>query len=660
MARLAATLLLLTTTIASAQTWPPLTRPPAAVGGGQKDAALIVTVQDYATAPDVVGAEANGRAWLMYLTRSRGIPASRVKWLRDQEAAKELLVDAARQVAGWADPGGTVWFVFVGHGAPAPDGKDGVLVGYDAQQNAKMLYSRSVRQRELLQLLAKGRHARTVAVIDACFSGQTGSGGALAPGLQPFLAAKTDVSGTRATVLSAGTNHEFAGPLPGAARPAFSYLVLGALRGWGDSNHDGQVTASEAVGYAGGVLRTLVKGRTQTPQVAGPASVTLARPGRRAERGPDLVAMQARPTPSATAPTFGQGLGPAPVVGSVGRLQGDLPTTSLSDMDVTYLKLLQAAKRADRNEKRTYHQIAAAWEAVVRYRGKNPMKAAAAKRRDEWRAMNDTICNRRAKADEVRARHATDKAKLEQLLSLDDDVVGRARKQALKREFTAAYAPWKALLGKKKARSAGRAQCSRTRVVRPLAPVPAPAKAAAASSYDQAMTMGTAAAKGGDHRGAIKHYEQALKLNARSVEPLAKSGYAYLALGDSGRAIQLFQAAKRKNPGYRSTYIGLGKALELAGRNKDAIKIYRQYVRMCPNCRRATDVRASIKRLTAKPDRPMSTGADKARKLVALGHRAMKNNNYKLALLYYRKAKALHPSATTDRFIAAAKRKLKQ
>jgi hypothetical protein len=48
-------------------------------------------------------------------------------------------------------------------------------------------------------------------------------------------------------VLSAGKGDQFAGPLPGLGRPAFSWLVLGALRGWGDADRDGTVTAREAV-----------------------------------------------------------------------------------------------------------------------------------------------------------------------------------------------------------------------------------------------------------------------------------------------------------------------------------------------------------------------------------------------------------------------------
>ncbi len=76
-------------------------------------------------------------------------------------------------------------------------------------------------------------------------------------------------------------------------RPAFSYLVLGALRGWGDADRDGQVSAEEAVRYAGTAMRVLVKSRTQTPQVHGEgAAAPLVKSA--GEAGPDLAGLVLR------------------------------------------------------------------------------------------------------------------------------------------------------------------------------------------------------------------------------------------------------------------------------------------------------------------------------------------------------------------------------
>ena len=296
--------LLLTAVPAAASTisWPDVAAPLPVSRDGGGDAAVIVGVERYGSVPPVPGATDNAKDWYAYLTRVRGVPTASTRLLLDNEGTREKLRKYAVEAAGRVRPGGTLWFVFIGHGAPAPDGKDGILVGFDAQQDPDMLYDRSLPREELLGLLGKGKQARTVVLLDACFSGRTASGAALAPGLQPLLpvAARVPVS---ATVLSAGRADQFAGPLPGSTRPAFSFLVLGALRGWGDGNGDGNVSAQEAVDYAGDALRSLQNERTQTPEVAGPgADRALATGGK--ERGPDLAALVLERRGGRMAPTL--------------------------------------------------------------------------------------------------------------------------------------------------------------------------------------------------------------------------------------------------------------------------------------------------------------------------------------------------------------------
>lgn len=169
---------------------------------------------------------------------------------------------------------------------PARDGKDGLLVGADAQGEPESLYARSLPKAEALQILQKSRAARVVVVLDACFSGRTASGKPLVEGLQPLVVTREEAPVSAKTVLlTAAKGDEFAGPLPGLSRPAFSYLLLGGLRGWADADGDGKVSAAEAGAYAGKVLRVLAQGRTQTPTVEG-GKDTLLGEGR--EAGPPL------------------------------------------------------------------------------------------------------------------------------------------------------------------------------------------------------------------------------------------------------------------------------------------------------------------------------------------------------------------------------------
>ena len=267
--------------------WPDLTSPARSIGGGDHDAAVIVGVEDYAFVPPVPGAEANAKAWYDYLTKTRNAAPGSVKLLLGSDAAREDLLTAAQKAAAKAGPGGTLWFVFIGHGAPSSDGKDGLLVAFDAQQKAESLQTHSLRRGELLKALGTSKAGKIVVLIDACFSGRGPDGASIAPGLQPLVTvAALGAIDPRMVVLTAAKGNQFSGGLPGARRPAFSYLVLGGLRGWAGQ---AQVTAGDLWHYASDALDATLTGRNQTPDLIGREAVMFgATPG---EKGPDLAAL---------------------------------------------------------------------------------------------------------------------------------------------------------------------------------------------------------------------------------------------------------------------------------------------------------------------------------------------------------------------------------
>jgi len=249
--------------------WPSLDSPLPRQGGGEKDAALIISIGDYAFLPDVPGAKENATSWYQHLTVTRGIPGTQVIWLQDSEATLEGFKDALSAVVAKTKPGGILWVLYIGHGAPTENGDDGELVGADAQNVIRSLYPRSLPRKELLKAIDAGKQARSVVFLDACFSGQSTAGVQLASGTMPTLPER-EVSLKAAkpvVLLTAGTSRQFAGALPGMQVPAFSYLALGALRGWADQDRDRAVTAGEAVSFMNEVMSTTVKGRTQTPQL---------------------------------------------------------------------------------------------------------------------------------------------------------------------------------------------------------------------------------------------------------------------------------------------------------------------------------------------------------------------------------------------------------
>jgi len=267
---------------------PPVARP------ALLDAAVVIAIEDYQFADDIPGARANAADWVKFLTKTQGVPATNTQMLWNVEATKEEILAVTRRAMDRVSPGGRLWFVFIGHGAPKKTGDDAYLIGADARSTPDSVEQRSVMQSELLTLLESKDGVTPILILDACFNGKTSTGTrVMEAGLQDFTFVDLK-AGSKAIVLSASKKDEYAGSLPGLNRPAFSYLLLGAMRGWGDTNKDGAVTVDEAVSYSRDALGMLLQGRQQTPEVVGDIGRDQQLAVSAGEPGPDLTEMRMR------------------------------------------------------------------------------------------------------------------------------------------------------------------------------------------------------------------------------------------------------------------------------------------------------------------------------------------------------------------------------
>jgi len=382
--------------------------------------------------PDVPGAEANAKAWFDYLTETRCVPPQNIRLLTGMDATADETMDAVRSAGDKAGPAGTLWFVFVGHGAPAKDGQDGLLVTVDAQQKAKSLERYSVRRSELLKALGKSKAGSIRVILDACFSGRVEGGGSLAPGLQPLVVvAAAGPTDPRMTVLTAAKGDQFAGSLPGEERPAFSYLILGGLRGWATAK--GTITAYDLWRYAVDALEATLRGRDQTPDLIGDGTAAVAAsPG---EKGPDLAGLS-----KATAGAGASEMFRVSALSAVPRVEAPKAMTAGSagmdfrQVDVTALKLYEYALELDKGDA-SAESKAETWKNLSRQAPR--FQSLADKRASEWMAFAaQRSAAAEARQKDLKARNE-DWARLSELLALN--VVSESEKKRWAVQFAQTY-----------------------------------------------------------------------------------------------------------------------------------------------------------------------------------------------------------------------------
>jgi uncharacterized caspase-like protein len=275
---------------AASTVWPTFATPAKTVGGGKNDAAVVIAIENYLFVPHIPGAKANAVAWYDYFTKTLQVPIARVDILSDNDATVEGIRKTIKKLATQGSKKGTIWVVFIGHGAPAKNGKDGLLIGVDAQQKAESIETRGIRRSELVAALQSSGAGAINIILDSCFSGRAENGDQLVAGLQPLLTLSSEEPiDPRVQIFTAATGDQYAGPLTGVQRPAFSYLLLGGLRGWADTDSQGKIETEKLLTFVTDALRLTAHDRTQTPQIIGRKDLVYAMsPG---EKSPDLASV---------------------------------------------------------------------------------------------------------------------------------------------------------------------------------------------------------------------------------------------------------------------------------------------------------------------------------------------------------------------------------
>jgi len=249
------------------------------------------------------------------LVYTRGIPAERVHYLKG--AGPDEIRAALDTASSEVRPGGTLWVYFAGHGAADPSTGERLFLGDTAKADPASFQSGAIAVSEIERVA--GRVGDAVLVLDTCYNGLGRDGGQFAEQRFAVPLQRSEAPGV-ASWMAAGPD-EVASPIPIVQHGAFTYFVVGALRGWADGElsgqRDGVVTGTEAQAFVARALKT-VGVRAQTPEFRGDGTAVWSS-GRRLERPPELSRLKGA--------AGGESAGPS---GSV-----VMPEAFVADLDVS-------------------------------------------------------------------------------------------------------------------------------------------------------------------------------------------------------------------------------------------------------------------------------------------------------------------------------------
>ena len=301
-------LLPLLTAAALAASLPDIDEPLKAGSRAPHDAAVVVGIEDYSYIADVPWATRDAQAFYRTLLYTVGVPAARVRLL-DGGASHEMIREALTQAATEAGRSGRVWFYFAGHGAASSRDGERMILGQDVRAEVAAFDSRGLTVGEI-ERLAGAQGAQVVMVLDTCYTGRDRAGEALVPGGRFVVPAYATRAEPRVVSWTAAGPNEVAKPLDSVGHGAFTYFVIGALRGWADGQidgvRDGQVTLEEASLYVNDSLAAAQVSRQHPALLADDAATWVLSASPRLETPPEIDATSEVRSPAAgpAAPSY--------------------------------------------------------------------------------------------------------------------------------------------------------------------------------------------------------------------------------------------------------------------------------------------------------------------------------------------------------------------
>lgn len=229
---------------------------PRAVEEHSNAVALILAIPQYQSSsiPEVKYAKNDAEVLRQYLIRALGfkpenilpmIPDEQLTYGRIQTYVKSILPSYLKP-----DGSSDLFIYFTGHGAPSTANHEAYLVPWDGDPNyVNDNNSYSMKKLYVDIELLNARHK--IIVVDACFSGYSGSGETLLKSASSIYLKLNDplVADPNTVIFQSSSVSQVSNWYDEKRHGMFTYFFLKGLQGAADYNGDGVITAAELIKY---------------------------------------------------------------------------------------------------------------------------------------------------------------------------------------------------------------------------------------------------------------------------------------------------------------------------------------------------------------------------------------------------------------------------
>jgi hypothetical protein len=227
---------------------------------------LIVGVGRYAHMPTLKYSDDDAYHFYAFLKSPEGgaLPDNQVKVLIDEDATRENIIRAMRQVFLKADDNDVVMMYFSGHGL---DGSF-IPVDYDGFNN-------KLRHEDVRAIFNESKAKHKICIADACFSGSMYAvkSADVDVQLQKYYSAFKNTQGGLALMMSS-KSEEYSLEDHGLRSGIFSHYFIRGLKGEADKNKNKIITVKEIFDFVQKNVRDYTAG-AQTPTISGSYDVNM-------------------------------------------------------------------------------------------------------------------------------------------------------------------------------------------------------------------------------------------------------------------------------------------------------------------------------------------------------------------------------------------------